>query len=661
MKKFKFASLLLALTLSFGCFAACGGEQSSSSSMSSSSSVSTDSSVNENVPTVDSPYETKVEFALAKGTDGNPLMLVDNGATKYQIVMPEAATVYEKTAASELQALVKQSTGVELPIVTDAGLSYNNNAHYLSIGETVLYNGLKADKQIEAKYSDLKESGSLLHLEGNTLYLIGATGYGTLYSVYKFLDCQVHYEAYAIDEIYVDIASSIQLYDYDNAKFLDKSDFRVLEVGRVRPTGAVFAAAKMGLLSGSNGGCTIDGPLYAGPLAHTLQFLVPPEQAKEGWWNNGQLCLTNPEVQDFVAEASKAYIEKNKSAKFLVYGGKDSFTACDCPTCVAEEQKYGGAGGSMIKFCNIMSEKLESYLQENNRDIKFIALSYHAYEAPPVKLNEATGEYEPIDNSVIARDNVGSMVCFIGADYGHSLDDPTSPVNVTEYKKLKGWAALTDNLLIYLYLSNYSDYMMYYNAISSFQGWMRTLQQFNISVPFTAITESEYSTFADLKVYLLSTLFRDATAYSQEELTKNFMKQYYKAASDDMYEFYNAMRMHMTAISAKNGNNQTVNCYDSEPVYGAGKHYPINVINQFLTYFDSAYKNLENSVLSETDKAIVRKRILAEEFYIRYSRYKNHQDTFTSEQLVAEKAFLNASAKTLGVTKLHEYAEWVDL
>ena len=139
------------------------------------------------------------------------------------------------------------------------------------------------------------------------------------------------------------------------------------------------------------------------------------------------------------------------------------------------------------------------------------------------------------------------------------------------------------------------------------------------------------------------------------------MKHYYKAASNDMYEFYNAMRMHMTAISAMNGNNQVVNCYDSPPVYGAGKHYPINVINQFLTYFDKAYQSLENSVLTEEEKAVVAKRILAEEFYIRYSRYQNHRDYFTSEQLVAEKEFLNASAKTLGITKLSEYVEWVDL
>ncbi|MBQ4269599.1 MAG: DUF4838 domain-containing protein [Clostridia bacterium] len=643
MKKFKFLSLILAGALCLGGLTACKDEQTA------------------NVPTVDSPYGDVMELAPAKAVDGSDLMLVDGGVSKYTVVIPETATAYEKTAASELQVLVKQSTGVTLPIVTDGNLTYDNTQYHVSIGETALYTALKADKGIEAKRSELGASSSLAHLEGNTLYLLGADGYGTLNSVYKFLDKQIGYEAYAVDEIYVDAASRIQIYDYDNTKFLEKSQYRVLEVGRVRPTGAVFDAAKLGLLSGSNGGCTIDGPLYAGPLAHTLQFLVPAEQSKEGWWNNGQLCLTNPEIQDFVAEASKSWIEKNKNAKYLVYGGKDNFTACDCDTCTAEAQKYGGSGGSMIKFCNSISEKLDGFLKEIGReDFKFIALNYHAYEAPPVKL-DANGEYQPIDESVRARDNVGSMVCFIGADYGHSLDDPTSTINVTEYKKLKGWAACSDTLLAYLYLSNYSDYMMYYNAISSFQGWMRTLQQFNVEVPFTAITENEYSTFADLKVYLLSKLCIDATACSQEELTKNFMKHYYKAASNDMYEFYNAMRMHMTAISAMNGNNQVVNCYDSPPVYGAGKHYPINVINQFLTYFDKAYQSLENSVLTEEEKAVVAKRILAEEFYIRYSRYQNHRDYFTSEQLVAEKEFLNASAKTLGITKLSEYVEWVDL
>ncbi len=646
MKKTKILSLILALVFCGGFLTGCGKKPENSSPV--------------DVPMVDSPYGETVELSLAKDENGKNIMLVENGRSDYKIVIPEKATAYEKTAGSELQALVKQSTGTELPIVTDGGLNYDNAEHYVSIGETTLYSALKEDKKIEAKTSELGESGSLVHLEQNSLYLIGASGYGTLYAVYKFLDKQIGYEAYAIDEIYVDVATSIPLYDYKNSKFLDKSDYRVLETGRVRPTGAVFDAAKMGLLSGSNGGCTIDGPLYAGPLAHTLQFLAPTEQSKDGWWNNGQPCLTNPELQDFVAEASKAWIEKNKSAKYLIYGGKDNFTACDCDNCVAEEQKYGGAGASMIKFCNIISEKLEGYLKEIGReDFKFIALNYHAYETPPVKL--VNGEYQPIDQSVVARENVGSMVCFIGADYGHSLDDPSSEVNVTEYKKLQGWAALTDTLLIYLYLSNYSDYMMYYNAISAFQGWMRTLQQYSIAVPFTAITPNEYSTFGELKLYLLSKLFLDATAFSQEELTKDFMKHYYKAAGSDMYEFYNAMRMHMTAISAKNNNNQTVNCYDSFPYYGNGKHYPINVINKFLTYIESAYKNLENSVLTAEEKAIVKKRILGEEFHIRYSRYQNHRDLFTSEELVAEKAFLNAAAKTLGIMNLAEFVEWVDL
>ena len=646
MKNLKILSLILALTTAFTALTACKGKDSK-----------LDPS---NTATVDSPYSSNNDLSLAKDVDGRDLMLVANGCSNYKIVIPENATAYEKTAGSDLQVYVKQSTGVEIPLVTDVGLAYNARNYYVSVGETVLYDTLKTDKGVEAKESELGESGSLVHLEGNTLYLLGASGYGTLYAAYKFLACQIGYEAYAIDEIYVDVATKIHLYDYKNTKFLDKSDYRVLEVGRIRPTGAVFDAAKMGLLSGSNGGCSIDGPIYAGHLAHTLQFLVSAEQSKEGWWNNGQLCLTNPEVQEFVAEASKAWIEKNKSAKYLVYGGKDNFTACDCENCVAEAKKYGGAGGSMIKFCNEMSIRLDSYLKETNRDIKFIALSYHAYEAPPVKLNDK-GEYEPIDESVRARENVGSMVCFIGADYGHSLDDPSSQVNVVEYKKLQGWAAITDNLLTYLYLSNYSDYLMYFNAISSFQGWMRTLQKYNVLLPFTAITENEYSTFADLKIYLLSKLFRDATEVSQEELTKNFMKHYYKAASNDMYEFYNAMRMHMTVISAKNNNNQTVNCYDSAPMYGSGNHYPINVINKFLSYFESAYENLEKSVLSEEEKQIVAKRILAEEFYIRYSRYQNHRGLFTSDELVLEKAFLNASAKTLGITKLSEYVEWVDL
>lgn len=643
MKKIRIISLLLTFIMVIGFLGACNG-----------------SSSDDEIVTVDSPYGKTFDLKPAKGVDGDALMLVENGRTNYKIVISDTATTYEKTAGSEMQTFIQKSTGVKIPIITDKGLTYDNNNYYMSIGPTTLFDALAEDKEIDVNYDELGERGSIIHLEGNSLYLNGAAGYGTLNSVYNFLDCQVNFEAYAVDEIYVDVATSIQVYNYKNTKFIEKIDYQEYEAGRIRPAGAVFDAARLGLVAGSNGGVTIDGPLYVYSPAHTLQILVPADKAEEGWWRNSQLCLTNPDVMDFVEQASKEYIEKYKTAKFLVYGGRDNFKACDCDTCKAEEVKYGGAGGSMIKFCNEMSRRLEPYLEETGRDITFIALSYHAYEKPPVYLDE-NGKYQPIDESVVARDNVGSMVCFIGADYGHSLDDPTSSINVAEYEKLKGWAALTDKMIAYLYLSNYSNYMMYFNGISSFQGWMRTLQEYNVIFPFTAISESEYSPLVDLKLYLLGKLGSDATVESQEKLTKDFMANFYKAAGNDMYEFYNAMRMHMTAISAMNDNNQSVACYDTFPYYSDGKHYPINVLNNFLTYIESAYENLEKSVLSEEDKATVAKRILVEDFHIRYARYQYHRDYFTSEQLVAEKAFLNASAKTLGIKNVAERTEWVDL
>ena len=642
MKKFRIISLLLTFIMAISFLGACGGKSS------------------ENVVTVDSPYEKTFDLKPAKGVDGKALMLVENGRTDYKIVISDTATTYEKTAGSELQIFIEKSTGVKIPIITDKGLTYDNNNYYISVGPTTLFDAFAEDKHVDVNYDELGERGSYIHLEGNSLYLNGAAGYGTMNAVYNFLDYQVNFEAYAIDEIYVDVATSIQVYNYKNVKIINKSDFAVYQAGRIRPSGAVFDAARIGLLAGANGGETIDGPIYVYSPAHNLKVLVPADQAEEGWWRNNQICLTNPDVMDFVEQASKEYIEKYKTARFLVYGGNDNFKACDCETCKAEEVKYGGAGGSMIKFCNEMSRRLEPYLEETGRDITFIALSYHAYEKPPVYLDE-NGEYQPIDDSVVARDNVGSMVCFIGADYGHSLDDPTSSINVAEYEKLKGWAALTDKIIAYLYLTNYSNYMMYFNGISTFQGWLRTLQENNVIFPFTAISESDYSTLVDLKLYLLSKLSADATAEAQEKLTKDFMANFYKDAGNEMYEFYNATRMHMTAISAKNDNNQTVNCYDTFPYYADGKHYPINVVNNFLSYIEKAYDKIEKSVLTDEEKQIVEKRILVEEFHLRYIRYQFHRDYFTSEQLVAEKAFLNAGAKTLGITHVAEYGSWVDL
>ena len=93
--KTKFLSILLVLAMLLPTLTACGN---------------------------DVPDETKPETpdTSVNGEITDALSLVTDGVSDYVIVRGENASLSEVTAATELQSYLKQITGAELPVVTDA-------------------------------------------------------------------------------------------------------------------------------------------------------------------------------------------------------------------------------------------------------------------------------------------------------------------------------------------------------------------------------------------------------------------------------------------------------------------------------------------------------------------------------------------------------------
>ena len=97
--------------------------------------------------TVSVPETEKATFANAVDSSGKEIMLVENGKSDYTIVIPEMKTVYEDYASKEVQRFISQSTGVTLPITYDTGVEANTSGAYISIGNTVLFDGEMSDTE----------------------------------------------------------------------------------------------------------------------------------------------------------------------------------------------------------------------------------------------------------------------------------------------------------------------------------------------------------------------------------------------------------------------------------------------------------------------------------------------------------------------------------
>lgn len=647
------------------------------------------------------PKTENAVFANAKDSDGKEIVLAENGKSEYSIVIPEDKTVYEDYASKEVQRFISQSTGAVLPIIYDTGLEKDTSNPYISIGNTLLF-----DRELST--AEYGESGGMIDVDNKTVFLVGARGYGILNATYKFLNYEIGFKAYALDEVVCDTKSKVNLLAFDNYKYIPASDYLMFQYRGYSSGSVVYDAARLGLASAANGGYTIDGKMYAEFLHNLPSKVVPPAssigydmirkykaaeiaayvaenidakiaeykeengadpteeeiskikadleleriKAEKATWYNGNLCLSRPEIVETLAVEVEKLLIQTPSAKYLMLGNEDNSLVCECPSCVEAAAKYGGHGGVSIWCMNGISEYLEkdNFFEKNpqvNSEVKLLYLNYLGYESAPVEF-DADGNVKSV--KIKARDNVGTFLCFMLACNGHALDDPDCKINKTELNKLKGWAQVTETIGTYLYWTNYFNLYEYYDVWACIQTWAETLTSYNVTFNFAqcVMLGDEPTPFDQLKVYLISEYFSNPQAGDFDELVRNFMLNYYKAGASEMYEYYNAIRENITMIQAFEG-SQCVNCYGNGVNYTDKTYWSVKTIERMLSILERAYEKIDNSEYSEEIKAKLRSRILVEEMTMRHYRFSSWKDSYTTEEYDAERAWLIKAHSQFGI------------
>ena len=127
-------------------------------------------------------------------------MLVENGETEYKIVIPENPSKVEQTAVKELIYFFNEATGIALQTISETQASYTQEAKYISVGNTALVE----QAEIKADYEVLGDTGLTIQTNGQSIFLLGAKEYGTLYAVYEFLSQAFDYEYFASNLIQID-------------------------------------------------------------------------------------------------------------------------------------------------------------------------------------------------------------------------------------------------------------------------------------------------------------------------------------------------------------------------------------------------------------------------------------------------------------------------
>lgn len=661
-KAFKSIVGILSFVMLFN-FAACTTSEESSSSSS-------------------SPTQSQVPTEELKESS---YYLTKDGASDYTIVYP-ADTIpgtHTAFAVSEMQTFVYEATGVSLPAVVDTGLTYEDDAKYLSIGQTTVME----DAGITVNVKEVNESGYIVKNKGASVFMAGGA-FGSLHAVYDFLKYQFNFEVYAADEIAIDNCKNenVKILQYDLKVIPDlaanivgygeqennKEYARRLRTQTIKDVflpDSKYGGTWHNFLGIVNPITYNDPNLCTNTSEHNCINDSEDENAVIGdeypdcvagnyhpeWFSNGQLNLsseTQDEMVEVVVNHWKRWIEEStyKSQLAWTFTQMDTGTWSNASSSLDLKEKYGVYSAEQIIFMNKCAEKINPWIEENypEKEFNYLMFAYHETTEPPVELVD--GNYVPIDNNVVMDKNVGLFMALSTADYYRPL---SHDANLPSQKLMQQWKAVMPNskLSLWLYGSYFDNYLVPLDVVNCVQSNYQFAKQNNGRIMYYQMQSDQgiASDWSRLNMYLMSKLGQNANA-DVNKLTDDFFANYFKDASIPMRKMYDETRVMLAYIAEKY--NMSLGHSKGAGLMSA-TYWPYQTLIQYLSYIDQAYAAIEHYKTS--DLILYKKlhdRITIESIVPRYMLLNCYTARVPDQTTYAKQ--LMADAMNLGVTKAAE-------
>ena len=552
--------------------------------------------------------------------------LVKNGVSPYRILIPADASTQIQFAAKDLQFFFEEATGVTLQIVDTAE---DTKGKYLSIGNTDVFRA----SGMTVTYDELGNDGCKTLTFGDAIVMAGVTDLSSTFAVYDFLGKQFGLEIYG-DDVY-------EIRKEDTAKLVDLNWTDVPDIA-FRCGGNSFSwYGTREYMSRMRWRTNMDGWAMS---THTyfINILPPSKYLADhpDWYNDPEnpddICMTNEEMKaQFIANVEQIILD-HPDCIYYMLGHEDGSPICNCKNCQAVRDQYGGINAALANlFLNDVVRQINAWAKETcpDRVLKFVGFAYTSTEIPPVQFDEATGEYYPYnhDEKLILEDNLGIMIAPIGVD----ISSPYLEGNAKG--TFEGWAALTDSLYVWAYSAPFGNYMVPFDGFGSFQ---QNYQDY-VEMGVEYVMEQGFFTYApnfhELRGYLNSKLMWD-TSLDTDTLVRNFMRNYYGAGWESIYEFYTLWRLRQTELQQKGMKS-----------YVAGQHvqdwcqpdlFPKALLDRYEALFDAALEANE-AIRDENPELYTKYRdnIRAERCLIRYlelSTFPTYYDAETYSAMIDE-------------------------
>ncbi|PWM70375.1 MAG: hypothetical protein DBX59_11000 [Bacillota bacterium] len=577
---------------------------------------------------------------------------ITESVSEYKIVYPQSADTSKSgyKGARELKKYIETATGAVIPMISDAGLTHSDDNKYLSVGKTALLEGAG----VELDADKLQSSGLRIKTVGKSIYLAGATEYGTLYAAYEFLNRVFGMETYAADETYIDTGvKTIKLPDMDVTE-VPSFNYRI---GKYGAYNAEFRDL-MRVHSEERFIAPLNGYLYhnsfkALPTA-TYQADHPDWYSTDGL----QLCYNArgneteyAAMVDTASDVLLSCLQAAPSAMSITFTHEDFDTWCGCAACSASKEKYGVDSATAIGFVNDLAVATNAKLKaagDTRENIIYWLFAYGPTLKAPV--TKTDGVYAPVDDGVDMRENN------IGIIYAPILMDYTKPmthVNNAGYKDVFAqWSAMTDNVYFWGYDTIFSDYFNVHNTFGTIQENLKVAKEYNV---VSAMLQGQHdqraaTCFNNFKIYLAAK-FEWNLEEKYDDLFNAFFDHYFKDASATMKELFISLTTHCAWFA------------DEYNVYGQGgvvtvkeDYFPKGAINNWLELIDRAYADIAGMKTSDPEGyERAYNHINQESLAFRYMLIQLYGAEYLDSELTEMKTQFRRDCGNLGVTHFREH------
>ena len=389
-------------------------------------------------------------------------LLAKDGVAQAVIVLPDAATPVERSAAEELRLHLDQVTGARFAVTNESAAA--GGTHIL-IGNTAALKTLMPGFDPKSVAYD----GIVLKTVGQNLILTGHPQRGALYAVYTYLEDTVGVRWWTSAETVIphtptlplpvlDVRYAPQLrfresYYLDSFNALFKTRLKGNFSSRTR-----YMLAPMEMIPDAYGGnhrlIYFKGRNSA---YHSFYELLPPAVyfGKHPEWyseirgrrthKDAQLCLTNPDMREELTKNALALLREDPGADIIQVSQNDAAGRCTCKQCLAVEKEEGGIGvasGPLLRFVNRVAEDVEKEFP--NVSVETFAYQY-TRKAP---------------EKVRPRHNVLIRLCDIECSFLQPIDSPAKN-NLAFAKDVEAWSRIAGhNLFGWDYAADFSSYML---------------------------------------------------------------------------------------------------------------------------------------------------------------------------------------------------------